>query len=70
MVKYSRKPLEATFAALADSTRQRILLRLARGETSVSRLAEPFGVSLPAVMKHQRVLQSAGLVVSEKRGRV
>ena len=58
--------LNATFAALADPTRRAILARLASGETSVSELAEPFEMSLPAVSKHLKVLQRAGLIA---RGR-
>ena len=58
--------LSATFAALADPTRRAILARLATGEKSVSDLAEPFEMSLPAVSKHLKVLQSAGLIA---RGR-
>ncbi len=57
-----RDELSATFAALADPTRRAILARLALGETSVSALAEPFAMSLPAVTKHLKVLQRAGLV--------
>jgi DNA-binding transcriptional ArsR family regulator len=59
-------PLSATFAALADPTRRAILARLARGEASVSELAEPFEMSLPAVSKHLKVLEKAGLI---SRGR-
>ena len=59
-------PLSATFAALADPTRRAILARLALGETSVMELAEPFDMSLPAVSKHLKVLESAGLI---SRGR-
>src|SRR5512139_3806869 len=59
-------PLSATFAALADPTRRAILLRLASGECSVTELAEPFDMSLPAVSKHLRVLERAGLVVQRK----
>jgi DNA-binding transcriptional ArsR family regulator len=59
-------PLSSTFAALADPTRRAILARLALGETSVSALAEPFDMSLPAVSKHLKVLERAGLVA---RGR-
>ncbi|HEX8905703.1 MAG TPA: metalloregulator ArsR/SmtB family transcription factor [Longimicrobiaceae bacterium] len=55
-------PLSATFAALADPTRRAILARLASGEASVTELAEPFAMSLPAVSKHLRVLERAGLV--------
>lgn len=58
--------LSATFAALADPTRRAILARLALGETSVKELAEPFKMSLPAVTKHLKVLQRAGLI---KQGR-
>jgi DNA-binding transcriptional ArsR family regulator len=55
-------PLSATFAALADPTRRAILSRLASGEASVTELAEPFDMSLPAVTKHLKVLQRAGLI--------
>ena len=58
--------LSTTFAALADPTRRAILARLARGECSVTELAEPFDMSMPAVSKHLRVLERAGLIV---RGR-
>ncbi|MGZ5842310.1 MAG: ArsR/SmtB family transcription factor [Xanthobacteraceae bacterium] len=54
--------LDATFAALADPTRRAILARLARGETTVQQLAEPFAMSLPAISKHLKVLQHAGLI--------
>ena len=55
-------PLSATFAALADPTRRAILARLAGGETSVSELAAPFAMSGPAVTKHLKVLEKAGLI--------
>ncbi len=58
--------LSATFAALADPTRRAILARLAHGEASVTEIAEPFSMSLPAVSKHLKVLERAGLV---SRGR-
>lgn len=58
----STDPLSLTFAALADPTRRAILARLADGECSVTALAEPFAMSLPAVSKHLRVLERAGLV--------
>ena len=58
--------LSTTFAALADPTRRAILARLASGEKSVNELAEPFEMSLPAVSKHLKVLESAGLIA---RGR-
>ena len=59
-------PLDAKFAALADPTRRAILARLAEGEASVNELAEPFDMSLPAVSKHLKVLEKAGLI---SRGR-
>lgn len=59
-------PLSATFAALADPTRRAILARLASGETSVTELAAPFEMTLPAVTKHLKVLERAGLI---SRGR-
>jgi DNA-binding transcriptional ArsR family regulator len=58
--------LSSTFAALADPTRRAILAKLATGECSVTELAEPFAMSMPAVSKHLRVLERAGLIV---RGR-
>jgi DNA-binding transcriptional ArsR family regulator len=58
--------LDATFAALADPTRRAILARLAKGEASVNELAEPFDMSLPAISKHLKVLERAGLIL---RGR-
>ena len=62
----SQDRLSVTFAALADPTRRAILARLALGETSVTELAEPFDMSLPAVSKHLKVLERAGLIA---RGR-
>jgi DNA-binding transcriptional ArsR family regulator len=58
--------LSTTFAALADPTRRAILARLALGETSVTELAEPFEMSLPAVSKHLKVLERAGLIVRSR----
>jgi DNA-binding transcriptional ArsR family regulator len=58
--------LSATFAALADPTRRAILARLASGECSVTELAKPFDMSLPAVSKHLRVLQRAGLIARRR----
>lgn len=55
-------PLSAKFAALADPTRRAILARLCEGEASVNDLAEPFDMSLPAVSKHLKVLEKAGLI--------
>ncbi|MDZ4755631.1 MAG: metalloregulator ArsR/SmtB family transcription factor [Phycisphaerae bacterium] len=59
--------LNTTFAALADPTRRAILARLAAGERSVTELAKPFAMSLPAVTKHLKVLQRAGLVAQGRR---
>jgi DNA-binding transcriptional ArsR family regulator len=70
MVKFSDTPLDRTFAALADPTRRALLARLAEQPgLSVSALAEPFKVSLPAIMKHLDVLSDAGLVARTKSGR-
>jgi DNA-binding transcriptional ArsR family regulator len=54
--------LDATFLALADPTRRALLARLARGEASVTQLAEPFAISQPAISKHLRILERAGLI--------
>ena len=59
--------LSATFSALADPTRRAILARLALGETSVTELAEPFAITLPAVTKHLKVLQRAGLITQGRQ---
>ncbi|MGH2452879.1 MAG: ArsR/SmtB family transcription factor [bacterium] len=59
--------LSTTFAALADPTRRAILARLARGEASVTELAEPFDMSLPGISKHLKVLQRAGLIARRRR---
>ena len=59
-------PLSATFSALADPTRRAILSRLATGEASVTELAQPFAMSMPAISKHLKVLEHAGLIA---RGR-
>lgn len=70
MVKHRATTLDAVFSALADPTRRKILARLSEGEASVSELAEPFAISLPAVSKHLGVLEDAGLLIREKDGRV
>ncbi|HMI52092.1 MAG TPA: metalloregulator ArsR/SmtB family transcription factor [Candidatus Saccharimonadales bacterium] len=70
MVNYSSAALDGTFGALADATRRAILARLASGEATVSELAQPFAVSLPAISKHLRVLESAGLLRREIDGRI
>jgi DNA-binding transcriptional ArsR family regulator len=62
MVTDSSRRLDATFAALADSTRRAILARLASGEASVNELAKPFAMSQPAISKHLKVLERAGLI--------
>ena len=59
-------PLSTTFAALSDPTRRAILARLASGECSVGELAEPFAMSMPAVSKHLRVLERAGLIAQRR----
>lgn len=59
--------LSQTFAALANSTRRAILARLAEGEATVNELAEPFDMSLPAISKHIRVLERAGLIVQGQK---
>lgn len=59
--------LDATFAALASPTRRAILARLAEGEAGVTEIAEPFGMSLPAISKHLTVLERAGLIVRGRR---
>jgi DNA-binding transcriptional ArsR family regulator len=70
MVKYSPKTLNRTFAALADPTRRRILAHLARGDKCVTHLARSHAMSLPAVSKHLRVLEKAGLLRRRRYGRV
>jgi len=71
MVKYEEKTLDRTFAALADPTRRALLARLdKRDSISVSELAQPFAMSLPAIMKHLDVLSDAGLIARAKTGRI
>jgi DNA-binding transcriptional ArsR family regulator len=62
--------LDQVFAALADPTRRAIVMRLCAGEASVGELADPFEMALPSFMKHIHVLETSGLVLSEKSGRV
>ena len=69
MVKYS-PTLDRTFAALADPTRRHILAHLARGQHRVTDLARPYDMSLPAISKHLRVLEKAGLLRRRRQGRV
>ena len=70
MVKCSTRLLDRTFGALADPTRRRILEHLAGGDRCVTDLARPYRMSLPAVSKHLRVLENAGLVRRKRDGRV
>ena len=70
MVKYSPETLNRTFAALADPTRRRILAHLSHGHKRVTHLARPHDMSLPAVSKHLRVLEKAGLLRRRRYGRV
>ena len=69
MVKYDTRSLSLTFCALADPTRRAILQQLTLGESSVTALAEPFAISLPAISKHLNVLEQANLISREKQGR-
>jgi DNA-binding transcriptional ArsR family regulator len=69
VVQFQADELDRTFAALADPTRRAIVGRLGEGAASVSTVAAPFDMSLPAVAKHIAVLERAGLVETEKRGR-
>ena len=74
MVKYrgttEDQKLDLIFSALADPTRRAILARLARGEATAGQLADPFDISLPAVSKHLKVLESAGFLIRAKDGRI
>jgi DNA-binding transcriptional ArsR family regulator len=69
MVNQTSLNLDATFAALSDPTRRAILDRLGQHPYTVSQLAEPFPISLPAISKHLRVLERAGLISREREGR-
>lgn len=70
MVQYRQGSLDAAFAALADSTRRGVLERLGRAEASITDLADRFHMTLTGMSKHVRVLECAGLVTTEKVGRV
>lgn len=70
MVQYANPELDASFAALADGTRRGVLQQLGRSEASITDLAERFGMTLTGMRKHVGVLEDAGLVVTEKVGRV
>src|SRR5262245_5163311 len=69
MVKSSRGALDRTFSALSDPTRRAILERLGHGPATISELAHPFGISLPGLLKHVRILEQADLVTTHKHGR-
>jgi DNA-binding transcriptional ArsR family regulator len=69
MVKSRTRQLDDTFFALSDPTRRRILARLAGGDMPVARLSKPFRISAPAISKHLRVLERAGLLTRERVGR-
>jgi DNA-binding transcriptional ArsR family regulator len=70
MVQYSRARLDASFAALSDGTRRGVLERLGRSDASITELAEKFHMTLTGMKKHVGVLEEAGLVTTEKVGRV
>lgn len=70
MVQYSKGRLDKTFAALSDSTRRGVLVQLGRGDTSITKLAKQFHMSLTGMKKHVGILEQAGLVKTEKKGRV
>ena len=70
MVQYARAQLDASFAALADATRRGVLDQLGRGDASITILAEKFHMTLTGMKKHVGVLEQAGLVTTEKVGRV
>jgi DNA-binding transcriptional ArsR family regulator len=70
MVKYSPQQLDRIFHALADETRRKILILIAKQQCTVSDLAAPFSMSLPAISKHVKVLEQAGLLDREKSGRI
>ncbi|MCM3719916.1 ArsR/SmtB family transcription factor [Fictibacillus phosphorivorans] len=69
MVKYNADNLNDVFSVLSDPTRRSIIEQLSKGERSVQELAEPFDMSLPAISKHLKVLENAGLVTKRKEGR-
>src|SRR5664279_2865530 len=70
MLNYKPTPIDRMFHALAEPTRRMMVERLSRGPASVSDLAKPFAMSLPAIVQHLQVLEASGLVKSEKVGRV
>jgi DNA-binding transcriptional ArsR family regulator len=70
MVQYSQTRFDASFAALSDVTRRGVLEQLGRGDTSITELAQRFRMTLTGMKKHVRILEEAGLVATEKVGRV
>lgn len=70
MAQYTQQSLDASFAALSDVTRRGVLLQLGRGDSSITQLADKFGMTLTGMKKHVDVLENAGLVTTEKVGRV
>ncbi len=70
MVKYNQHQLDLSFGALAHPIRRGILARLSAGEASITELAKPFKVSAPAITKHMKILEEAGLLSRKKQGRV
>jgi DNA-binding transcriptional ArsR family regulator len=70
MVQYTRAPLDASFAALSDATRRGVLEQLGRSDASITTLAEKFHMTLTGMKKHVGILEQAGLVTTEKVGRV
>ena len=70
MVQYANGPLDASFAAISDGTRRGVLEQLGRAESSITDLAEKFDMTLTGMRKHVGVLEEAGLVITEKVGRV
>ena len=70
MVNYTTGQLDPVFAALSDPTRRAILTRLIQGEATVTQVAKPFKTSLPAISKHIKILEQAGLLARRKDGRI
>src|SRR5215204_6344749 len=70
MVQYTRAPLDASFAALSDATRRGVLEQLGNGDASITELADKFHMTLTGMKKHVGVLEQAGLVTTQKVGRV
>ena len=66
----NKHTLDNVFSALSDPTRRAVVMRLCEGEASVGELAKPFDMALPSLMKHIRILENSGLLVSQKTGRV